>query len=54
MITEGARIFCLVRSYLSTCRKQGVSIGEALEKLFRGDWPDFIRNGLNQMKECAE
>lgn len=51
---EGAKIFCLVRSYLSTCRKQGVGIGEALEKLFQGDWPDFIRDGLNQMKECAE
>ena len=38
---EGAKIFCRVRSYLSTCRKQGVSSSQALEILFRGELPDF-------------
>jgi len=32
----GAKIFCRVRSYLSTCRKQGVSATEALALLFQG------------------
>ncbi len=30
---EGAKIFCRVRSYLSTCRKQGMSATEALSLL---------------------
>jgi len=38
---EGARIFCRVRGYLSTCRKQGVSSGQALSTLFDGKLPDF-------------
>lgn len=45
---EGARMFCRIRSYLSTCRKQGVTAAEALRLLFRGEWPSFMRN------ECAE
>lgn len=51
---EGAETFCRVRSYLSTCRKQGVGVGEALECLFRGDWPDFIQQILDQQAEYAE
>ena len=39
---DGAKTFCLIRSYLSTCRKNDVSVGEALECLFRGEWPRFI------------
>ena len=39
---DGAKIFCRVRSYLSTCRKQGVSSSQALGLLFRGKLPDFI------------
>ncbi len=39
---DGAKIFCRVRSYLSTCRKQGVSSSQALEILFRGELPDFV------------
>lgn len=46
---EGAKIFCLVRSYLSTCRKQGVGIGEALECLFAGKWPPFIQTELDKI-----
>lgn len=39
---DGARIFCRIRSYLSTCRKNGVSASDALRLLFEGKWPDFI------------
>lgn len=39
---EGADIFCRVRSYLSTCRKNNVSASEALDLLFSGKLPDFI------------
>ncbi len=39
---DGARIFCRVRSYLSTCRKQGVSASEGLRLLFEGKLPDFM------------
>ena len=38
---DGARIFCLVRSYLSTCRKQGIKSSQALELLFNGKLPEF-------------
>jgi transposase len=40
---EGADIFCRVRSYLSTCRKNDVSASEALALLFKGRLPDFIQ-----------
>lgn len=43
---EGAKTFCRIRSYLSTCRKNGVGVGEALERLFNGEWPEFIRQRL--------
>lgn len=36
---RGAEIFCSVRSYISSCRKQGVSATEALSGLFRGTLP---------------
>ena len=39
---EGARIFCRIRGYLSTCRKQGVSASQALALLFDGKMPDFV------------
>jgi len=39
---QGAHIFCRIRSYLSTCRKQGVKASCALELLFAGKLPDFI------------
>ncbi len=39
---EGADIFCRVRSYLSTCRKNHVSATQALTLLFDGVLPDFM------------
>jgi len=39
---DGAQIFCRVRSYLSTCRKQGVKSSYALDLLFNGKLPDFL------------
>ncbi len=39
---EGAKIFCRIRSYLSTCRKQGVKLSHALELLFNGKLPGFM------------
>ena len=39
---EGAKIFCRVRSYLSTCRKRGMTATQALTLLFQGKNPDFM------------
>ena len=39
---NGAKIFCRIRSYLTTCRKQEVSASEALRLLFQGKWPTFM------------
>lgn len=39
----GAKIFARIRSYLSTCQKNGVTSEQALRLLFEGRWPDFIR-----------
>jgi len=39
---DGAKCFCLCRSYISTCRKQGLSASDALRMLFDGDKPDFM------------
>ncbi len=40
--SEGAKIFCRIRSYLSTCRKHNVSATDALRLLFEGKWPHFM------------
>lgn len=39
---EGAKIFCRVRGYLSTCRKHGISATQALRSLFDGNMPDIL------------
>lgn len=41
---NGAKIFCRIRSYLSTCRKQGFKSSRALELLFNGELPDFLKS----------
>ena len=38
---EGAKMFCRIRGYLSTCRKQGVSSSEAMTLLFNNKLPSF-------------
>jgi len=38
----GAKIFCRIRGYLSTCRKQGIAPSEALRLLFEGKQPKFM------------
>lgn len=40
---KGAKMFCRIRGYLSTCRKQGVSSSYAMELLFNGVLPDFAK-----------
>lgn len=39
--SEGAEIFCRIRSYISSCRKQDISATTALGLLFKGQLPDF-------------
>lgn len=39
---RGARIFCRIRSYLSTCRKRGIGPSDALRMIFEGKLPAFI------------
>ena len=39
---DGAKRFCRIRSYLSTCRKHNISATEALKTLFKGKLPDFF------------
>ena len=39
--TDGAKIFCRVRGYLATCRKQGVSATLAMTLVFEGKLPEF-------------
>ena len=39
---DDAKTFCRIRSYLSTCRKQGLTASKALPYLFDGKDPDFM------------
>ncbi len=39
---DGAKMFCRIRGYLSTCKKQGDTSGYAMDLLFKGKLPDFI------------
>ena len=47
---DGAKTFCRIRSYLSTCRKQGVTASDALRLLFQGKYPAF----MDVNEHCAE
>ena len=38
----GAKMFCLIRSYIITSRKHGISPIEALKMLFRGEKPAYM------------
>jgi len=42
---DGALMFCRIRGYLSTCRKQGLSASDALALGFAGKLPDFAQMG---------
>ena len=50
---DGAETFCLIRSYLSTCKKNNIQMADALGHIFSGTWPEFIQIEFDQMK-CAE
>ena len=39
---RGADIFCRIRSYLSTCKKNGVHASDALRLLLKGELPSFL------------
>ena len=40
---NGADDFCRIRSFISTCIKQGEDVSLALNNLFRGKLPDFLK-----------
>ncbi|MDR2177050.1 MAG: transposase, partial [Treponema sp.] len=39
---EGARYFCRIKSYVSTCEKHDISSADALKMLFEGQMPGFM------------
>ena len=47
---EGARVFCRIRGYLSTCRKHGVHPTKALRMLFAGKLPKFAREAAKTQR----
>lgn len=51
---EGAKAFCTIRSYISTCQKQRVTSSEALNLLFNGEYPKFIQEKAAKLLEHAE
>lgn len=51
---KGAEIYCRIRSYISTCQKNNVGVGEALRCLFAGTWPEFIQKALDEAGLVAE
>jgi transposase len=40
---DGAQLFCRIRSYLSTCKKNNVHASEALRFLLNGELPSFYQ-----------
>jgi transposase len=51
---QGAYIFCRIRGFLSTCRKQGVRVSQALNDLFNGKTPGFMTTYSSENYICAE
>ena len=41
---QGAKMFCLIRSYIVTSRKHGISPMEALQILFKGEKPAYMNS----------
>jgi transposase len=39
---EGAKIYCRIRGYISTCLKQGLTASEAVNLIFQDKLPDFV------------
>jgi hypothetical protein len=39
---EGAKTYCLIRGYISTCLKQGLTASEAVKLIFQNKLPDFV------------
>ena len=50
---EGAKMFCRIRSYLSTCRKNGLSATKALNMLFAGETPAFMSSDTELAAKAA-
>jgi len=50
---EGAKMFCRIRSYLSTCRKNGLSATKALDMLFAGEKPAFMSRSIESATQTA-
>jgi transposase len=44
---DGAKIFCRIRSYLSTSQKNDLTPSQALKILFKGELPDFLITKLS-------
>ena len=51
---KGAKTFCIIRSYISTCKKHKISVSQALEDLFKGTFPQFILDEIASMEKTAE
>jgi transposase len=39
---EGAKIYCRIRSYISTCLKQGMTASKAVNLIFQDKLPNFV------------
>ncbi len=51
---KGAKIFCTIRSYIATCKKNNYCIKTALSDLFNGKLPKFIQDEIELIKNQAE
>ena len=45
---EGAQKFCLIRSYILTCEKQGINPTDAITMLFENKVPQFLTYASGQ------